>query len=73
VLDDAGIFESYKLKASHLQQDDTGKYFLEGQPADKMDDAMEEFLGFMCDLGQQGEMYVSSSPWDPLFWVTHPG
>ncbi|CAM9513044.1 unnamed protein product [Ectocarpus sp. 12 AP-2014] len=32
----------------------------------------EKILHSLCDPGHVGELYTSSAPYDPLFWVIHP-
>ncbi|CAM9656131.1 unnamed protein product [Scytosiphon promiscuus] len=39
---------------------------------DFMDAFWKKMLHSLCDPGHVGELFTSSAPYDPLFWVIHP-
>ncbi|CAN0178363.1 unnamed protein product [Pylaiella littoralis] len=52
----------------------TGRYVVAGHEEDEDFQAKfwHKVLHSLCDAGHVGELYTSSAPYDPLFWVIHP-
>jgi len=51
---------------------DEGKFHLAGDHTEAQEEEVwEDLLTKLCNPGQVGEMYSSSAPYDPLFWVLH--
>eukprot|EP00904_Undaria_pinnatifida_P008379 jgi/Undpi1/4671/HiC_scaffold_18.g08025.m1 len=56
----------------HLSDED--RFVIAGHEDDaEFQDAFwKKMLNSLCDVGHVGELYTSSAPYDPLFWVIHP-
>ena len=49
----------------------TERFFMPGKTKDEEEAMWKDLLTKLCSPGKVGEMYTSSAPYDPLFWVLH--
>ena len=49
----------------------SGRFTMPGKTTAEEEVAWKDLLEKLCDPGEVGEMYSSSAPYDPLFWVLH--
>lgn len=67
-------WESAFTRGTVRYNSETNKFYVYGHEDDEefQTKFWSKMLHAFCDPGHLGEMYTSSAPYDPLFWIIHP-
>uniref|UniRef100_A0A7S4DBP2 Tyrosinase copper-binding domain-containing protein n=2 Tax=Heterosigma akashiwo TaxID=2829 RepID=A0A7S4DBP2_HETAK len=69
----AGVLKYLNTNGENLYLADSGRYHIRGKEGTPEEDQVFlKILQAMANPGYVGEMYSSSAPTDPTFWVLHP-